>query len=95
MLVTTAVDPPRRPTSDPKPQLAVGAGYSLRRAPDDDTSDQDAVLDQAYLLLAAGSLGRSRRQAPMRSAGRVAPTADNITCCVRRPEIRPAGPPNG
>ena len=48
MLVTTAVDPPRRPTSDPPSQLTVGAGCSLRRAPDDETSDQDAVLDQAY-----------------------------------------------
>jgi len=95
MLVTTAVDPPRRPTSDPPSQLTVGAGCSLRRAPDDETSDQDAVRDQAYLLLAAGSLGRSRRRAPMRSAGRVASTAENITCCVRWPEIRPAGRPNG
>jgi hypothetical protein len=34
MLVTTAVDPLRRPTSDPASQLTVGAGCSLRRAPD-------------------------------------------------------------
>jgi hypothetical protein len=35
MLVTTAVDPLRRPTSDPQSQLTAGAGCSLRWAPDD------------------------------------------------------------
>jgi hypothetical protein len=49
MLVTTAVDPPRRPTSDPLSQLTIGTGCSLRRAPDDGTSRRDAVLVRAYL----------------------------------------------
>ena len=49
MLVTTAVDPPRRPTSDPESQLTIGTGCSLRRAPDDGDVRRDAVLVRAYL----------------------------------------------
>ena len=77
MLVTTAVDPPRRPTSDPRSQLTIGTGCSLRRAPDDGTSD--GTLSWYELTCAGGrSLGRSRRRAPMRSASRVVRPATTL-----------------
>ena len=54
-----------------------------------------AACFHSAMKLVAGSLGRSHRRAPRRSADRVAPAADNVTCRVRRPAIGLLGRPNG
>jgi hypothetical protein len=96
MLVTTAVDPLRRPTSDPltptggRRRMFPASGSGRRGV------RRDAVLVRSYL----GAGGRLARAFPPsgprcdRPVGAV-PTADNVTNRVRRAEIRPAGRPNG
>jgi hypothetical protein len=94
MLVTTAVDPPRRPTSDPRSQLTIGTGCSLRRAPDDGTSD--GTLSWYELTCAGGRLARAFPPSGPDAIGQSGcPTGDYVTWRVQRAGAGLPDRPNG